>query len=375
MRITGNWLRHPGTQGVFRRLLSAGHKVFAVGGCVRNDLLGRPIRDIDLATSARPDAILAACADLKTVPTGIDHGTITVIAEGLPHEVTTFRQDIETDGRHARVVFGTDVFADAKRRDFTMNALYATVEGQVFDPLNQSVADLKAHRIRFIGQAEDRITEDYLRILRFFRFTAHYGAEIDSEGYAACAALQVGLDQLSRERIGHEMRKLLQASDPAPSVAAMAQAGILRRVLPGADPAALALLVHFEAATKPDWLRRLALLGGDVSGLRLSRAEAKSLFSLSREARGDASAFALGFDLGGERGRDALLIRSALFGTPLSDAGLAEGTQATFPLKAVDLAPLQGAALGKALAAARAHWLQSGGTLDARALKAWLSQE
>ena len=225
-RITSEWLKDPKAQAVCTVLNSAGYQAYFVGGCVRNDLLGAAISDIDLATDARPQMVmeLAEKAGLHAVPTGVEHGTVTIVSDGLVCEVTTFRKDIETDGRRAVVHFSEAIEDDAKRRDFTMNALYANAAGEVLDPLN-GLPDLIKRRVRFIENADERIREDYLRILRFFRFHAWYGdpdAGLDAEGLAAVAANQAGLETLSRERIGHEMLKLLAAPDPAP---AMARAG------------------------------------------------------------------------------------------------------------------------------------------------------
>ncbi len=244
MKIAGDWLDHPGTQALCTALESTGYKALLVGGCVRNALLGVPVADIDIATDASPETVstIAEAAGFKPVPTGIDHGTVTIVAEGRPHEVTTFRRDVETDGRRAVVAFSDRIEEDAERRDFTMNALYADRQGEVIDPLD-GLPDLLARRIRFVGDAETRIREDYLRILRFFRFHAAYGdpeGGLDPEGLAACAALSAGLGTISRERITAELKKLLSARDPAPTVAAMAQSGVLLHVLPGADPRALA---------------------------------------------------------------------------------------------------------------------------------------
>ncbi|MDZ7710107.1 MAG: CCA tRNA nucleotidyltransferase [Roseovarius sp.] len=375
MRITGDWITRPETRAVCDALTAAGHRALFVGGCVRNALLDVPVGDIDIATDALPDTVmtLAREAGLKPVPTGIDHGTVTVVAGGLPHEVTTFRADTETDGRHAQVAFGQSLEADASRRDFTMNALYAAPDGAVIDPLG-GLPDLRARRVRFIGDADQRIREDYLRILRFFRFHACYGdpeGGLDAEGLAACAAARDGLATLSRERIGAEMRKLLGAPDPAPSVAAMQAAGVLSVILPGADPRALAPLIHVESQTDtaPNALRRLAALGGeDVSDrLRLSRAEARRLTRL-RERVADAMPPAeLGYRLGATDGGDILLLRAALLGSPLApDAfdDLRRGAAAVFPVRAADLMPaLSGPALGKRLAELEARWIASGFTL------------
>ena len=238
MQISGDWLTNPATQAVCAALTGAGAQALFVGGCVRNALLGLPVADIDIATDAPPDRVITLCnaAGLRVVPTGIEHGTVTVLSGDIAHEVTTFRRDVTTDGRRATVAFATDITTDAARRDFTMNALYARPNGTVVDPLG-GLPDLLARRVIFVGDATARIREDYLRILRFFRFHAWYAdpnAGIDAEGLAACAALADGLRQLSRERVSAEMIKLLGAPDPAPAVAAMAQAGILARILPGA---------------------------------------------------------------------------------------------------------------------------------------------
>ena len=192
MKISGDWLTRAETQAVCAMLTAGGYQVLLVGGCVRNALLGAPVADVDIATDAPPQIVsdLAENAGLKAVPTGINHGTVTIIAGGIPHEVTTFRRDVETFGRHAKVAFSTRLNDDAARRDFTMNALYARPDGTVLDPLN-GLPDLVARRVRFVGDPEQRIGEDYLRILRFFRFHAWYGdpaGGLDPDGLAACAA-------------------------------------------------------------------------------------------------------------------------------------------------------------------------------------------
>src|SRR5581483_10750916 len=194
-----DWLVRPETQAVFRALAARGHAARAVGGAVRNALLGRPVIDIDIATPARPEEVMEAAraAGLAAVPTGIAHGTVTVLAAHVPHEVTTLRRDVETHGRHATVAFTDDWEADARRRDFTINALYCSGEGEVFDPLG-AYPDLASRRVRFIGDAHERIREDYLRILRFFRLTAEYGEGPPApEGLAACVAEREGLGRLS----------------------------------------------------------------------------------------------------------------------------------------------------------------------------------
>lgn len=351
----------------------AGHRIFFVGGCVRNALLRQPVSDLDLATDALPTEVsaLAEAAGFKVIPTGIDHGTVTVIAGGVVHEVTTFRRDVATDGRRAVVSFSRDLRDDARRRDFTMNALYAEPSGEVVDPLG-GMADLAARRIRFVGLPEQRIREDYLRILRFFRFHAVYGdlaQGIDAEGLAACAALAEGMDSLSRERVGAEMRKLLAARNPAPTLAAMAAAGVLARVLPGADARALGLLVHLETDLAPRWQRRLVAIGGaePEANLRLSRQEAAEVARIAAEIGSSLTPAGLGWKLGATPGADVLLVRAALFGTPLPaqwQAELKRGAETRCPISAADLQPtLRGPELGARLKELEQRWLASNLTL------------
>lgn len=381
VRVGGPWLDAPATQAVLAMLGGAGHRALVVGGCVRNALLGLPVADVDIATDAAPQAVadLARTAGLKPVPTGIAHGTVTVVAGGTGYEVTTFRRDAETFGRHARVEFGAALDEDAARRDFTMNALYAEADGRVIDPLG-GLPDALARRVRFVGRAGDRIAEDALRILRFFRFLAHYGDPAqppDPEALAACVAGVDLLRHVSAERIGHEMRKLLLARDPGPAVAAMAETGVLAAVLPGADAGALHRLIALEAGRNGCWIRRLAALGGQdpARALRLSRAEARELDRLAARA-GLAE---LGYRLGAAAGADAALAAAAREGRALPEgwqAEVARGAAAVFPLRPADLMPdLDGPALGRALAQAEAHWLAQGfapgkAELKARALGA-----
>jgi poly(A) polymerase len=356
----------PGAQAVLALLEGAGHAALVVGGCVRNALLGLPPGDIDIATDAPPERVmaLAEAAGLRALPTGIDHGTVTILAHGAPHEVTTFRRDVATDGRHATVAFTPRIEEDAARRDFTMNALYADRRGRVTDPLG-GLPDLRARRVRFVGDPGARIAEDRLRILRFFRFHAAHGdpaGGIDAEGLAACAAGAEGLAQLSRERVGAEMRKLLAAPDPAPAVAAMAAAGVLGQVLPGADPAPLAPLVHLEGGRPPAWMRRAAALGGEgvEARWRLSRAEGRGVAARREAALGAQGPAALGHLLGAEAGVDALLVRAALLTTPPPpgwEGEVARGAATPFPVTAADLVPLAGPALGQRLAALKEAWL------------------
>lgn len=380
MKVSGDWLTAAPTQAVCAMLETHGHKALLVGGCVRNALLGAPVNDIDISTDARPERVmeLAKAAGLNAIPTGIEHGTITVVADGIPHEITTFRHDVETDGRRAVVAFSDNVEDDARRRDFTMNALYATADGTVVDPLG-GLKDLKARRLRFIDNAEDRIREDYLRILRYFRFHAYYGdpAEgMDPDALAAIAANIDGLASLSRERVGSETLKLMGASDPAPAVAAMRQTGALTAILPGTDDRALAPLVHLEemAAVAIDPIRRLTVLGGEriAEALRLSKKTARHLDVLRNGLESSDAPGALGYRFGEEAAASILLLRAAMFESPLMPDTLVAaraGAEASFPIRPADLIDrFQGAALGKALKDLESRWIASDFTLTKSAL-------
>lgn len=370
MRISGAWLDHPGPQSLCAALEQRGFQALFVGGCVRNALLSAPISDIDITTDATPAEVMEMAKEkgFRAIPTGIDHGTITVIVHDIQIEVTTFRKDVETDGRHAVVAFSKDISDDAARRDFTMNALYANARGTVIDPLGTGISDALAKNLRFIGDAHQRIREDYLRILRFFRFYAFYGDPdqgLDADGLAACAELSDGVETLSRERIGAEMRKLLSAPDPAPTVAAMAASGILGRVLAGADPRFLPILVHIEGEEPPRWLRRLAILGGQEVGasLRLSTRESRDYQALREAMSGTDSPAALGWKLGQDLGFDAVILRATLFESnvpPMIKAEVIRGAMAEFPVSAHDLMPeFTGPALGQKLQELRHEWLAS----------------
>lgn len=238
------WLADPATRAVMAALEAAGGAGCArfVGGCVRNALMGRPIDDIDIATTLTPGQTETAirAAGLRAVPTGFAHGTVTAVANRKPFEITTLRRDVTTDGRNATVAFTDDWAEDAARRDFRLNALYADAEGQVFDPTGRGVEDAAAGRIAFVGDPATRIREDYLRILRFFRFFAWYGrGDMDADGLAACGELATGMTRLSAERVSKELMKLLAAEDPRPAIRAMARTGVLAQVLPDAADLAL----------------------------------------------------------------------------------------------------------------------------------------
>ncbi|MCQ0970891.1 CCA tRNA nucleotidyltransferase [Paracoccus sp. TK19116] len=371
-RVDADFLHDPALAAVLDALEAGGARTLIVGGAVRNALLGEAVGDVDLATDAPPEQVVALAekAGLKAVPTGIEHGTVTLVSDKRGFEVTTFRRDVETDGRHAKVAFSTSVEEDAQRRDFTMNALYATREGEVIDPVG-GLDDLRARRLRFVGDPEARIEEDYLRILRFFRFLAWYGREAEPVAVAACTAMADGLEQISRERVGAEMRKLLAAPDPGPALSLMEETGVLARVLPGADVAPLRALSAFEDA--PSWQRRLAALGvhDPTSALRLSKDEARHQMRLTEALSEDWSLSEAGYRLSAAQARDYALIRRA-HGYDLPDdwtARLDHAASARLPITAADLQPdLQGPALGRGLRAAEAAWIAGDFAMPAPAL-------
>ncbi len=370
MRVTGAWLADPGTQALCAMLLRAGHAALFVGGCVRNALLHQPVNDVDIATDALPDRVMTLAEEtgFQAVATGLEHGTVTVVVSGVGHEITTFRRDVQTFGRRAVVAFSRDVAEDAARRDFTINALYATPDGGVLDPLGGGLHDLAARRVRFVGDPRQRIVEDYLRILRFFRFQAWYGDDAlgpDPEGLAACTALAEGVENLSRERTGTEMRKLLSAPDPAPAVVAMAEAGVLQRVLPGASAAALPALIALEGDAPIRWQRRLAALGGTDPhlALRLSKRDARLMAMMATEIAGERGPAELGYRHGPWAAADIVLVRAARAGRPPQTGwreAIGRGARAEFPLVAADLMPgLKGPDLGRRLKALEDRWIAS----------------
>lgn len=392
------------TAGALPRLLGVldrdGEKARVVGGAVRNALLGMPIAEIDVATTAVPEEVIkrVTAAGFKHVPTGIEHGTVTVIIDRHPFEVTTLRKDVETYGRHARVEFGRDWQADAERRDFTINALSAARDGTVFD-YTGGLEDLTRRRVRFIGDPAKRIAEDYLRILRFFRFHAAYGTSDhpDAAGLAACIRSRDGLDELSRERLRMEMMKLVVAPHAVPTLISMTDAGLLLRVLGGVSYlGSFENMAKVEAAigAEPNAVRRLGALAVAVpedaerlwQRLRLSNSEHERLASMG-EGWGRIS------PLYGEKAGKALLYRlrpqqftdRVLLGWARSNATAHDTewhalatlpqrwTAPTFPLKAADfmkrgIAP--GPALGAALAAAEQAWVAAGFPSDATAVAA-----
>jgi poly(A) polymerase len=378
---TAPWMREAATRTVVAALTATGRPVRFVGGCVRDALAGREreVSDVDIATPEPPARVLEllAAAKIKAVPTGLEHGTVTAIADGRPFEITTLRRDVETDGRHAVVAFTDSWSEDAARRDFTINALSADPDGTVHDPFG-GIADLAAGRVRFVGEAEARIREDVLRILRFFRFHAHYGrGDPDAEGFAACRKLAHLLPGLSGERIAAELRRLLAAADPAATLERMRQAGIIEPILP--EIADLARLRGLQALTEPaarDPLLRLAAVLPDDSAvaraaaerLRLSNDERAWLELLASPpshlwpARGAAALrralHRLGADLVRDLGLLAISRGEGDLGQPAVDAA-ATWTPVVLPVRgqdALDLGVPAGPRVGRLVVAVETWW-------------------
>lgn len=371
------WLEATATQAVMTALETAGGEGCArfVGGCVRNSLLGQPVDDIDIATRLTPDQTIRAleAAGLKAVPTGVEHGTVTGVSERRPYEITTLRRDVETDGRRAVVAFTQDWAEDAARRDFRLNALYADRAGTVYDPTGGGLADAAAGRIVFVGEAETRIREDYLRILRFFRFYAWYGRGTpDAVGLAACAALKDGMARLSAERVSKELLKLLAAPDPRPAVRAMAETGVLAQVLP--DPQPLDLFEGLCGISDDPVLRLSALLPADAAAamriagvLRLSNAARDRLAAAVADGPAvttdltDAQARAALYRLGRRAFLDRLARAEARQGISARLRGLAETwTAPALPVSGRDLARLglqPGPETGRVLKAFEDGWI------------------
>jgi poly(A) polymerase len=399
-----DFLAWPETRAVFAALEQAGIEARVVGGAVRNALLGRPVTDIDMATPALPDAVMKAAqaAGLKALPTGVAHGTITVVAGERPFEVTTLRQDVETDGRHAKVAFTADWAADARRRDFTMNALYCDASGEVFDPLG-GFPDLASGRVRFVGDAATRIREDYLRILRFFRFTAEYGTgAADAEGLAASVRERSGLGSLSAERLRQELLRLLVAPRAVEMVGCMLDYGVLIAVLRAVvRPVLLARVAQIQCALKrdPDPILRLAALAVEVPEdadnlwrrLRLSNSDHARLIRAAA-ARSFAAAGAVSeavakarlYGEGEDAYRDLVLLSWAWSGAPASDdtwlqrwALPQRWAAPAFPLDGDDVIALgipAGPRVGAILRALEAWWIAGGFSADETALRGKLRE-
>ena len=368
-------MTEPATIAVLAALTAAGAPARFVGGCVRDSVLGRAVRDIDIATPTPPETVMTLLADagIKAVPTGLAHGTVTAVIEPDHFEITTLRRDVETYGRHAKVAFTDDWAADAARRDFTMNALYLDRDGELYDPTG-GLADARDGRVRFVGDPAERINEDFLRILRFFRFHAHYGrGPVDRAGLAACGAAASGLRRLSGERVRDELLRLLAAPDPTAVLRLMADADVLAQVVP--EAARLDRLAGLLAVDRDiDPVRRLAALAaGD--GAILAAIAARLRFSNRRRDRlvatagpfavtNPAAARRLLYRIGAEAYGDRLLLAWAEAPAEARFApllGAAAGwRRPKFPLRGKDVVALgieRGTRVGELLAAVEAWWV------------------
>jgi poly(A) polymerase/tRNA nucleotidyltransferase (CCA-adding enzyme) len=368
-----------------RAVMTALPEARVVGGAVRDALIGRPVADIDLASPLPPAEVVRRLeqAGLRAVPTGLAHGTVTAISGHRGFEITTLRRDLVTDGRHARVGFTTQWRTDAARRDFTINALSLRADGAVFDYFG-GVADLRAGRVRFIGEAAARIAEDYLRILRFFRFQASYGRQpADAAALAAIRANVAGLAGLSAERVWGELRRLLATTDPASAVAAMHATGVLGAVLPGAAPSERFRRLLAAGAPAEPILRLAALVGleapATAARLRLSREEAERLVALSEgEVPADDADTATLRRALAVTPREVLLGRAWLAGRGESlRARLQMEPKPEFPLRGRDLRAAgvpEGPELGALLQRLRQWWLAGGCMASRDACKAELAR-
>jgi len=396
------WLKSGPTARVLELLNGNGEEARVVGGAVRNALLKIPTGDTDIATTALPTEVIrrAKAAGIKSVPTGIEHGTVTLVVDAQPFEVTTLREDTETFGRKAKVAFGRDWVRDAERRDFTINGLSVDADGVVHDHVG-GLEDIAAKRVRFIGDPNQRIAEDYLRILRFFRIHAAYGAgEPDRAGYLACIGARAGLVRLSAERVRMEMLKLVIAEGAAGAVNAMVDGGLLLPIFGGvAYTGPLAVMISAERllGLEPNAVRRLGALAVAVTEdarrvamrLRLTNAETKALDSMGHRwwrlaGMDEATARRRLYRLGEDRYRDRLMLAWARAGGDADPAPwralatLPERWSAPkFPLKAADFIArgiAEGPSLGQVLALAEDAWLAANFPLDESALKAIADQ-
>ncbi|MFU7527819.1 CCA tRNA nucleotidyltransferase [Qipengyuania sp. ASV99] len=380
-----DWPRRDGLRAL-TAALGAEH-IRWVGGAVRDTLIGMAVHDVDCATIHPPARVMDLCAEagIRTVPTGIDHGTVTAILADGPVEVTTLRRDVTTDGRRATVAFASDWREDAARRDFTINALYAHPETLEISDYFGGLDDLAARRVRFIGNPRDRIAEDHLRILRYYRFQARFGAELDAGAEEACASLASTLKGLSRERIASELLGLLALPGPQPTVARMHKAGVLGVILPEACAPQIAALARLIAAETeqgfpPVALRRLAALlppsadvaEGVAARLRLSKVQRARLISAAERIGSDAEAAqALAYHLGRDWAADRLLLLGA-------DArAIKDWEPPTFPLKGgaiVARGVAAGPAVARLLQTIERRWVAEGFPDDAR-IEAMLTDE
>ena len=376
------WLRNPSAQKLSKLYKSFGYQVLFVGGCVRNTILKMPVTDIDLATDAQPEEIIKIAKEnnIRFVPTGLAHGTITLIIDNKNYQITTFRTDFDHDGRYAKVEFTESLLLDASRRDLTINALYCNHVGEVIDPLN-GLDDIKKQKIKFIGNPNERIKEDNLRILRFFRFQAIYGnnnLEIDSIALEACHNHKSKLAALSKERITSELRKILSAPNPLEVIIKMNETGVLNELFQNVSIDSLEAYLKTEEKFKINinWLGRLLSLQvtQEEESLKLTRCEFKFLKQTKSAIENQIHVLEFSYYNGVENGKIYSILQNFRHNIILSKNLLNQiNSLATkkFPITAKDLMPeIRGKKLGEALRSLEDRWIKSNFTLSKKDLLA-----
>ena len=376
------WLRNPSAQKLSKLYKNFGYQVLFVGGCVRNTILKMPVTDIDLATDAQPEEIIKIAKEnnIRFVPTGLAHGTITLIIDNKNYQITTFRTDFDHDGRYAKVEFTESLLLDASRRDLTINALYCNHVGEVIDPLN-GLDDIKKQKIKFIGNPNERIKEDNLRILRFFRFQAIYGnknLEIDSIALEACHNHKSKLAALSKERITSELRKILSAPNPLEVIIKMNETGVLNELFQKVSIDSLEAYLKTEEKFKINinWLGRLLSLQvtQEEESLKLTRCEFKFLKQTKSAIENQIHVLEFSYYNGVENGKIYSILQNFRHNIILSKNLLNQiNSLATkkFPITAKDLMPeINGKKLGKALRSLEDRWIKSNFTLSKKELLA-----
>ena len=376
------WLRNPSAQKLSKLYKNFGYQVLFVGGCVRNTILKMPVTDIDLATDAQPEEIIKIAKEnnIRFVPTGLAHGTITLIIDNTNYQITTFRTDFDHDGRYAKVEFTESLLLDASRRDLTINALYCNHVGEVIDPLN-GLDDIKKQKIKFIGNPNERIKEDNLRILRFFRFQAIYGnknLEIDSIALEACHNHKSKLAALSKERITSELRKILSAPNPLEVIIKMNETGVLNELFQNVSIDSLEAYLKTEEKFKINinWLGRLLSLQvtQEEESLKLTRCEFKFLKQTKSAIENQIHVLEFSYYNGVENGKIYSILQNFRHNIILSKNLLNQiNSLATkkFPITAKDLMPeISGKKLGEALRSLEDRWIKSNFTLSKKELLA-----
>ena len=361
----------PTTKKLFQLFIEKGFDVYFVGGCVRDFLLNIPVKDIDISTTALPNEIINIAKEnnIKAIKTGIEHGTITLVYKSIQYQITTFRTDIKTDGRRAVVNFSKDIIADASRRDLTINALYADIDGNIIDPLNV-ISDLNDRRIKFINNPQERILEDNLRILRFFRFYSWFGKtnkSLDNASLSACVHFKEKLLNLSGERIGTEMKKLLTAPRPIKSLEIMLAEGILEIIMPNAEIHLLNSLIKYEreADVSIHWATRAAIMTDSKlkTKWKLSNSDHKLLSTLQKFKYYNSSISKIAYLYGKELTIKYAVIKSVITkkDLPKNLGNLVNlGVNAVFPITSRDLIQdYQGEDLGKKLQSLKHMWIES----------------